>query len=166
MTDDHANPEPGTEDVTTRMTLQKLRGTLKEERESSELQHIPDDYYHAVTEFLNDLKTRREEQAADVDDPFRDATVTRLTDEIETVKQDRDALINERIGKLVTKATLATNTNTGNSDTHTDTGTNTGDNGSERDYGAATPAETELLETVQQAVTNTQAALQHAGDSK
>jgi DNA replication factor GINS len=89
------------------MNLDELRTVQSSERQSDRLQHLRDDFYPEVGEYVRELKARREKVAAEADDPYGDPEVRQLTDEIETATTVVEAIWEARIGKLVKQASLA-----------------------------------------------------------
>ncbi|MFB6070446.1 MAG: hypothetical protein ABEJ76_05425 [Halanaeroarchaeum sp.] len=89
------------------MDLDELRAVQTRERATDGLQELRDTFYADVATYLEDLRERREDAAAEAENPFRDPTVNELTDEIETAEQVAEAIYERRIGKLVKQASLA-----------------------------------------------------------
>ncbi|MCT9097134.1 hypothetical protein [Haloarchaeobius sp. HME9146] len=89
------------------MNLNELRSALDTERQKGGLQQLRDSFYQEVAEYVEELKSTREEAAAEADDPFSSPEIQRLTDEIETAKNAAESLYERRLGKLVKQASLA-----------------------------------------------------------
>ncbi len=89
------------------MNLEELRSVQDTERGRSDLQPLRESFYEEAGEYIADLKRRRDEAAAEADDPFSSPAVRRLTDEIETAEEVVEAVYERRLGKLVERASLA-----------------------------------------------------------
>ncbi|MFB6137473.1 MAG: hypothetical protein ABEJ42_03925 [Halobacteriaceae archaeon] len=89
------------------MNLDDLRRVKNRERETDSLQELPDSFYADVADYIRDLKARREELAAAVDDPFSNEEISRLSDEIDTAEQVAESLYERRVGKVVKQASFA-----------------------------------------------------------
>jgi DNA replication factor GINS len=88
------------------MNLGDLQSARSKERQKDSLQHLPEDFYADVGEFVEELRTERERAAAAADDPFDAPEVRRLTDDIKTAENTTEAIYERRIGKLVKLASL------------------------------------------------------------
>ncbi len=89
------------------MNLDELRSVRATERRTDSLQQLRDSFYEDVATYIADLKRRREERAAAVQDPFADTEIRRLSDEIETAEEVAEAIYERRIGKVVSLASFA-----------------------------------------------------------
>ena len=89
------------------MDLDELRAVQTRERATDGLQELRDSFYSDVATYIQELRDERDRVAAESDDPFRNATVNELTDEIEVAEQVSEAIYERRIGKLVKQASLA-----------------------------------------------------------
>ncbi|WP_248517021.1 DNA replication complex subunit Gins51 [Salinarchaeum laminariae] len=89
------------------MNLDELRAVQDREREKDSLQHLRDSFYSEVGQYIGDLRAERERQAERAEDPFADAEVRRLTDEIETAEEVAESIYERRMGKVVKTASLA-----------------------------------------------------------
>lgn len=89
------------------MNLDELRAVQSRERDKDDLQHLQDDFYRKVGEYIAELKDQREKAAERADDPFGSPEVRQLTDEIETAEDVAESIYERRIGKLVNTASLA-----------------------------------------------------------
>jgi DNA replication factor GINS len=89
------------------MNLGDLQSTRSKERQKDSLQHLREDFYTDVGEFVAELRTERERAAEAADDPFDAPEVRRLTDDIETAEDTVEAIYERRVGKLVKLASLA-----------------------------------------------------------
>lgn len=89
------------------MDLDELRAVQTRERATDGLQDLRDSFYADVATYIQELREERDRVAAESDDPFRNSTVTELTDEIEVAEQVAEAIYERRIGKLVKQASLA-----------------------------------------------------------
>jgi DNA replication factor GINS len=88
------------------MNLGDLQSARSKERQKDSLQHLPEDFYADVGEFVEELRTERERAAAAADDPFDAPEVRRLTDNIKTAENTTEAIYERRTGKLVKLASL------------------------------------------------------------
>jgi DNA replication factor GINS len=89
------------------MNLDDLRRVKNRERETDSLQELPDSFYADVAEYIRESKQRREALAAEVDDPFSNEEISRLSDEIDTAEQVAESLYERRVGKVVKQASFA-----------------------------------------------------------
>lgn len=89
------------------MKLDELRTVQSKERRKDSLQQLRDSFYEDVAAFLQDLKARRDRRAEQVDDPFSDAEVRRMSDELETAEEVAEAVYERRVGKVVKLASFA-----------------------------------------------------------
>lgn len=89
------------------VNLDELRAVQDREREKDSLQHLRDSFYSEVGQYIGDLRAERERQAERAEDPFADAEVRRLTDEIETAEEVAESIYERRMGKVVKTASLA-----------------------------------------------------------
>ncbi|WP_081638756.1 hypothetical protein [Salinarchaeum sp. Harcht-Bsk1] len=89
------------------MNLDELRAVQDREREKDSLQHLRDSFYSEVGQYIGDLRAERERQADRAEDPFADAEVRQLTDEIETAEEVAESIYERRMGKVVKTASLA-----------------------------------------------------------
>jgi DNA replication factor GINS len=89
------------------VNLDELRAVQDREREKDSLQHLRDSFYAEVGQYIGDLRAERERQADRAEDPFADAEVRRLTDEIETAEEVAESIYERRMGKVVKTASLA-----------------------------------------------------------
>jgi len=88
------------------MNLDELRSVQAKERRKDSLQHLRDDFYDDVAAYVSDLKAARDRRAAEVDRPFQDDDVRRLSDEVETAEEVAEALYERRVGKVVKLASF------------------------------------------------------------
>jgi DNA replication factor GINS len=89
------------------MNLEELRSVRRAERQKDSLQHLRDEFYEEVAAYIAQLKHERERAVAAADDPFASEEVRRLTDEVESAKEDANALYERRVGKVVKHASFA-----------------------------------------------------------
>ena len=88
------------------MNLDELRSVQAKERRKDSLQHLRDDFYDDVAAYIADLKAARDRRAGEVDKPFQDDDVRRMSDEIETAEEVAEALYERRVGKVVKLASF------------------------------------------------------------
>lgn len=88
------------------MNLGDLQSARSKERQKDSLQHLSEDFYAEVGEFVTELRTERERAAEAADDPFDAPEVRRLTDDIKTAENTVEAIYERRVGKLVKLASL------------------------------------------------------------
>lgn len=89
------------------MNLDELRTVQSKERSKDSLQHLRESFYADVAEYVAGLRDKREQAAADTDNPLDDPEVNRLTDEIHTAEDVVEAIYERRVGKVVKRASLA-----------------------------------------------------------
>lgn len=89
------------------MKLDELRTVQSKERRKDSLQQLRDSFYEDVAAYLQDLKASRNRRAEQVDDPFSDDEVRRLSDELETAEEVAEAVYERRVGKVVKLASFA-----------------------------------------------------------
>ncbi|MEF8780920.1 MAG: hypothetical protein V5A46_09610 [Haloferacaceae archaeon] len=89
------------------MDLDELRTVQAKERRKDSLQHLRDTFYTDVATYIADLRAQRDRRAKQVDDPFSDEGVRRLSDEIETAEEVAEAIYERRVGKVVKLASFA-----------------------------------------------------------
>ena len=89
------------------MNLDELRSVQAKERRKDSLQHLRDAFYDNVAAYLADLRAARDRRAGEVDNPFSDDDVRRMSDEIETAEEVAEALYERRVGKVVKLASFA-----------------------------------------------------------
>jgi len=89
------------------MKLDELRTVQSKERRKDSLQQLRDSFYEDVAAYLQDLKASRDRRAEQVDDPFSDDEVRRLSDELDTAKEVAEAVYERRVGKVVKLASFA-----------------------------------------------------------
>jgi len=89
------------------MKLDELRTVQSKERRKDSLQQLRDSFYEDVAAYLQDLKASRDRRAKQVDDPFSDNEVRRLSDELETAEEVAEAVYERRVGKVVKLASFA-----------------------------------------------------------
>ena len=89
------------------MNLDELRSAQAKERRKDSLQHLRDSFYDTVAAYIADLRAARDRRAAQVDKPFSDDDVRRMSDEIETAEEVAKALYERRVGKVVKLASFA-----------------------------------------------------------
>jgi len=89
------------------MNLDELRTVQSKERRKDSLQQLRDSFYRDVASFIQDLKATRDRRAGQVDDPFGDTEVRRLSDELETAEEVAEAVYERRVGKVVKLASFA-----------------------------------------------------------
>lgn len=89
------------------MNLQELRRIREKERSTDSLQDLREDFYVEVSEYLETLTTRRNQAAGEVDDPFADPDVRRISDELSTAERTAEAIYERRVGKIVKLASFA-----------------------------------------------------------
>ena len=89
------------------MNLDELRSVQAKERRKDSLQHLRDSFYDDVAAYIADLRAARDRRAAQVDNPFGDDDVRRMSDEIETAEEVAEALYERRVGKVVKLASFA-----------------------------------------------------------
>jgi DNA replication factor GINS len=89
------------------MNLDELRSVQSKERQTDSLQHLRESFYEDVSAYVSELEDARDGAAEAAEDPFADAEVRQLTDEIETAREVVQAIYERRLGKLVKRASLA-----------------------------------------------------------
>ncbi|MFW6317996.1 MAG: hypothetical protein ACOC06_05960, partial [Halorubrum sp.] len=89
------------------MKLDELRSAQAKERRKDSLQHLRDSFYDDVAAYVADLRAARDRRAEQVDKPFSDDDVRRLSDEVETAEEVAEALYERRVGKVVKLASFA-----------------------------------------------------------
>ncbi|ELZ34692.1 DNA replication complex subunit Gins51 [Halorubrum tebenquichense] len=89
------------------MNLDELRSAQAKERRKDSLQHLRDSFYDDVGAYVADLRAARDRRAEQVDNPFEDDDVRRLSDEVETAEEVAEALYERRVGKVVKLASFA-----------------------------------------------------------
>ncbi|MFC5134021.1 MULTISPECIES: hypothetical protein [Haloferacaceae] len=89
------------------MNLDELRSVQAKERRKDSLQHLRDAFYDDVAGYVSDLRAARDGRADQVDDPFSDDDVRRMSDELETAEEVAEALYERRVGKVVKLASFA-----------------------------------------------------------
>jgi len=89
------------------MNLEDLRSAQVEERGTDSLQPLRPTFYEEAAAYLAELRDRRNDLAARLDDPFDSEEVRQLNDELETAEEVVEALYERRVGKLVKRASLA-----------------------------------------------------------
>ena len=89
------------------MNLDELRSVQAKERRKDSLQHLRDSFYDDVAAYIADIRAARDRRAAQVDNPFGDDDVRRMSDEIETAEEVAEALYERRVGKVVKLASFA-----------------------------------------------------------
>lgn len=88
------------------MNLQELRSVQNGERTTDSLQHLRETFYEDVGEYIEGLRTERDEAAAGAEDPFDSPEVRRLTDEIKAAEEVVEAVYERRVGKIVKRASI------------------------------------------------------------
>ena len=89
------------------MNLEELRRIREQERATDSLQKLRADFYTDVADYLVELRVERDAMANNVDDPFTDPEVQRLTDELQAAERTVEALYERRVGKIVKLASFA-----------------------------------------------------------
>ncbi|OYR64325.1 hypothetical protein [Halorubrum ezzemoulense] len=89
------------------MNLDELRSAQAKERRKDSLQHLRDSFYDDVGAYVADLRAARDRRAEQVENPFSDDDVRRLSDEVETAEEVAEALYERRVGKVVKLASFA-----------------------------------------------------------
>lgn len=89
------------------MNLEDLRSAQVDERGTDSLQPLRPTFYEEAAAYLAELRDRRNDLAARLDDPFDSEEVRQLNDELETAEEVVEALYERRVGKLVKQASLA-----------------------------------------------------------
>ncbi|MEA1931878.1 MAG: hypothetical protein U9O06_10055 [Euryarchaeota archaeon] len=89
------------------MKLDELRTVQSKERRKDSLQQLRDSFYEDVAAYLQDLKASRDRRAKQVENPFSDDEVRRLSDELETAEEVAEAIYERRVGKVVKLASFA-----------------------------------------------------------
>ncbi|WP_066411255.1 DNA replication complex subunit Gins51 [Halorubrum aethiopicum] len=89
------------------MNLDELRSVQAKERRKDSLQHLRDAFYDDVAAYVSDLRAARDRRAEQVDNPFSDDDVRRMSDELETAEEVAEALYERRVGKVVKLASFA-----------------------------------------------------------
>ena len=89
------------------MNLDELRSAQAKERRKDSLQHLRDAFYDDVAAYVADLRAARDRRAEQVENPFADDDVRRLSDELETTEEVAEALYERRVGKVVKLASFA-----------------------------------------------------------
>ncbi|MDR5655616.1 hypothetical protein RH831_00265 [Halodesulfurarchaeum sp. HSR-GB] len=98
------------------MDLSELHRVQRQERATDSLQELRESFYADVAAYLESLREKRADAAAEAVDPFRSDRVSELTREIETAEHVVEAIYQRRIGKLVDEATLTATGNGGGAD--------------------------------------------------
>ena len=89
------------------MNLDELRSAQAKERRKDSLQHLRDSFYDDVGAYVADLRAARDRRAEQVENPFEDDDIRRLSDEVETAEEVAEALYERRVGKVVKLASFA-----------------------------------------------------------
>ncbi|WP_049983291.1 hypothetical protein [Halorubrum sp. BV1] len=89
------------------MNLDELRSAQAKERRKDSLQHLRDSFYDDVAAYVADLRAARDRRAEQVEKPFSDDDVRRMSDEVETAEEVAEALYERRVGKVVKLASFA-----------------------------------------------------------
>ncbi|ELZ43984.1 hypothetical protein C464_14145 [Halorubrum coriense DSM 10284] len=89
------------------MNLDELRSAQAKERRKDSLQHLRDSFYDDVGAYVADLRAARDRRAEQVENPFADDDIRRLSDEVETAEEVAEALYERRVGKVVKLASFA-----------------------------------------------------------
>lgn len=89
------------------MKLDELRTVQSKERRKDSLQQLRDSFYEDVAAYIQDLKASRDRRADQVDNPFSDDEVRRMSDELETAEEVAEAVYERRVGKVVKLASFA-----------------------------------------------------------
>src|SRR6056297_3078582 len=89
------------------MNLDELRSVQSKERQKDSLQQLRDSFYQDVAAYIADLRAERDRRAEQVDNPFSDDEVRRLSDELDTAEEVAEALYERRVGKVVKLASFA-----------------------------------------------------------
>ncbi|WP_128904448.1 DNA replication complex subunit Gins51 [Halorubrum amylolyticum] len=89
------------------MNLDELRSAQAKERRKDSLQHLRDSFYDDVAAYVADLRAARDRRAEQVDKPFSDDDVRRMSDEVETAEEVAEAVYERRVGKVVKLASFA-----------------------------------------------------------
>lgn len=89
------------------MNLDELRSAQAKERRKDSLQHLRDTFYDDVAAYVADLRAARDRRAEQVENPFSDDDIGRLSDELETTEEVAEALYERRVGKVVKLASFA-----------------------------------------------------------
>ena len=89
------------------MKLDELRTVQSKERRKDSLQQLRDSFYQDVAAYIQDLKASRDRRATQVEDPFSDDEVRRMSDELETAEEVAEAVYERRVGKVVKLASFA-----------------------------------------------------------
>ncbi len=89
------------------MNLDELRSVQSKERRKDSLQQLRDSFYEDVAAYITDLQATRDRRAEQVDNPFSDTEVRRLSDELETAEEVAEAVYERRVGKVVKLASFA-----------------------------------------------------------
>lgn len=88
------------------MNIEELGRIRDQERDKDSLQHLPDDFYETVGDYLTGLRDKRDRAAAEANDPFADPEVRRLSDELDTAERIVEAVYERRVGKIVKLASF------------------------------------------------------------
>ena len=89
------------------MNLDELRSVQSKERRKDSLQQLRESFYQDVAAYIQDLRAERDRRAEQVDNPFSDDEVRRLSDELDTAEEVAEALYERRVGKVVKLASFA-----------------------------------------------------------
>jgi DNA replication factor GINS len=89
------------------MNLDELRSVQSKERQKDSLQQLRESFYQDVASYITDLRAERDRRAEQVDNPFSDDEVRRLSDELDTAEEVAEALYERRVGKVVKLASFA-----------------------------------------------------------
>lgn len=89
------------------MDLQELRRIREKERSTDSLQSLREDFYTDVGAYLEELTARRDQVAANAEDPFADPKVRRIADELAAAERTVEALYERRVGKIVKLASFS-----------------------------------------------------------
>lgn len=89
------------------MDLDEIQSVQNKERQTDSLQQLRPSFYEDAGEFVQSLRTERDQVASGLEDPFGSEKVARLSDDIDTAEQTVEAIYERRVGKIVKMASLA-----------------------------------------------------------
>jgi DNA replication factor GINS len=89
------------------MNLDELQSVQSRERQASSLQHLRASFYEDVGEFIGELREKRDEKAAESDNPFDDPEIEQINDQIKTAERTVESIYERRVGKVVKLASIA-----------------------------------------------------------
>ena len=89
------------------MNLDELQSVRSRERQADSPQNLRATFYQDASEFIDELRGKRDRAAERAEDPFASQEVRRLTDDIQTARSTVEAIYERRVGKVVKRASIA-----------------------------------------------------------